>query len=361
MGDDAELELGDDEPEPQAIVVDLPPPNIGEKIKVYLEVHELTDISDDRGSALQALERANPFQALRVMNMNFINVDDPHSRLRLLRSRLRNQSQASYNRELHERVTEFCKKWKLDERAEYALRALDDTAIREVIDEHRHRSMEGLDGHTCSKITMVRIKYARQRQREWNIAKERGQVDGEREEWRGGDPRGGSPPRSRRRMDSPERRVDPSDGKAYTKMQFEECYGGFGEWDSAKVVPKKPRERSPERRIDPSDGKPYTRAEFEECYGGTREWNSAKRHQPAPATVPKEKPVRQKPDTEGPFTAGAQVLVQGLTGAANLNGLCGTVKGRQGGRVIVDIPAQGEKALRAENLVAADTVYSAVD
>eukprot|EP01052_Picozoa_sp_SAG31_P005121 SAG31_NODE_220_length_19925_cov_3.630939_20_plen_216_part_00 len=32
---------------------------------------------------------------------------------------------------------------------------------------------------------------------------------------------------------SPERRIDPEDGEAYTKAEFAECYGGYEEWDAA--------------------------------------------------------------------------------------------------------------------------------
>ncbi|KAJ9456100.1 hypothetical protein DIPPA_14297 [Diplonema papillatum] len=108
-----------------------------------------------------------------------------------------------------------------------------------------------------------------------------------------------------RKGSEPERRVDPTDGKAYTKEEFAECYGGAKEWAAAQRVggaaaqrgaadsKNKPGEKvdssvSPsraakgsrsgdsERRVDPADGKAYLKSEFVACYGGTKEWDGAR-------------------------------------------------------------------------------------
>ena len=99
----------------------------------------------------------------------------------------------------------------------------------------------------------------------------------------------------------PERRIDPTDGKAYTRVEFERCYGGRDEWESAKRVggnktPSQPTEQpqqqqqqpqqqqqqapvrtAPELRRDQSDGRVYTKQDFMDQYGGVKEWNSAER------------------------------------------------------------------------------------
>eukprot|EP01065_Artemidia_motanka_P032688 TRINITY_DN39677_c0_g1_i1.p1 TRINITY_DN39677_c0_g1~~TRINITY_DN39677_c0_g1_i1.p1 ORF type:complete len:335 (+),score=93.81 TRINITY_DN39677_c0_g1_i1:59-1063(+) len=324
---DEDLELGDDEPEPQIAVVDLPPPDVGQKIRDYVAAFQLG--SDDRGSAVQALEQADQFQALRVMNMMFEPHQEPHVRLRLLRSRLRNQSNASSDASLHKRVTDFVRRWNIDERAEYAIRGLDDIAMLEVIDNGRYpMRLDGIDGGGCSRICMTRIKAARQRQREWQTALQHGEVEGQREPW--SHPRAQGPlesvPGPKRRRVSPERRTDPADGNSYTKSEFVDCYGGYAQWDAATPVAATP-EPPPPRKPRPK----------------------------APA------PLRQMAADTGPFKDGASVVVQGLAGMQHLNGQMGTVRGRQGDRVIVEIPANGEKALRPENLAAADAVFSAVD
>eukprot|EP00755_Sulcionema_specki_P008946 Sspe_Gene.42311::Locus_20544_Transcript_1_1_Confidence_1.000_Length_581::g.42311::m.42311 len=80
--------------------------------------------------------------------------------------------------------------------------------------------------------------------------------------------------------DDTEKRVDPTDGKAYTKEEFMDCYGGTKEWDSAEPVQSKVKVDPPaseERRQDPNDGRWYTKEMFLEYYGGTKEWDKAKR------------------------------------------------------------------------------------
>ncbi|KAJ9437706.1 hypothetical protein DIPPA_14379, partial [Diplonema papillatum] len=75
-----------------------------------------------------------------------------------------------------------------------------------------------------------------------------------------------------------ERRIDPSDGLAYTKEDFVAQYGGLAQWDAAgqKNIDTQ------EKRIDPADGMAYTKEEFHECYGGYDEWESATTHDELP-------------------------------------------------------------------------------
>eukprot|EP01060_Flectonema_neradi_P006413 TRINITY_DN1432_c0_g1_i3.p1 TRINITY_DN1432_c0_g1~~TRINITY_DN1432_c0_g1_i3.p1 ORF type:complete len:1011 (+),score=223.24 TRINITY_DN1432_c0_g1_i3:40-3072(+) len=83
----------------------------------------------------------------------------------------------------------------------------------------------------------------------------------------------------------PERRIDPTDGKAYTRTEFEKCYGGTSEWETAKKVggnrsqpPPEPKARiAPEIRRDPADGRVYTKQDFIDQYGGVKEWNAAEK------------------------------------------------------------------------------------
>jgi hypothetical protein len=62
-----------------------------------------------------------------------------------------------------------------------------------------------------------------------------------------------------------ERRLDESDGRTYTKAEFDGVYGVDSDWfwDNSKP---------PERRIDRSDGKAYTKSEFDEVYGAGSDW-----------------------------------------------------------------------------------------
>eukprot|EP00755_Sulcionema_specki_P021321 Sspe_Gene.73978::Locus_45262_Transcript_1_1_Confidence_1.000_Length_3386::g.73978::m.73978/K18408/TDRD9; ATP-dependent RNA helicase TDRD9 len=111
--------------------------------------------------------------------------------------------------------------------------------------------------------------------------------------------------------DDVERRIDPANGKAYTLGEFMDYYGGMKEWDLAEPVRR--QARSPpraskhhgdkaavgqvERRIDPSDMRAYTKEEFVACYRGTKEWESAirmavdKEGAPPPRAPPEEKRV----------------------------------------------------------------------
>ena len=79
-----------------------------------------------------------------------------------------------------------------------------------------------------------------------------------------------------------EYRRDPSDGQAYTKQDFLDCYGGSAEWEKATIVSGAAQK---ERRTDPSDGRQYTKEDFKACYGGYKEWDAA---------APKEKKVEPK-------------------------------------------------------------------
>ena len=55
-------------------------------------------------------------------------------------------------------------------------------------------------------------------------------------------------------------------------------YGGEKEWNSAGVKKITAQE---EKRID-TDGLAYTKADFIECYGGTVEWDAAAVHEELP-------------------------------------------------------------------------------
>lgn len=66
-----------------------------------------------------------------------------------------------------------------------------------------------------------------------------------------------------------ERRIDPTDGQAYTQASFLEEYGTLKQWESAKVGPPL------ERRVDPADGRAYTKQSFLDTYNGLDEWNLA--------------------------------------------------------------------------------------
>lgn len=123
---------------------------------------------------------------------------------------------------------------------------------------------------------------------------------------------------------------------------------------------KRRRTDGEDRRLDPSDGELYSRDEFISCYGSTKEWESAapqKRRPGGPVPVPVG--IERLPDG---FTKGESYVVQGLSSTHSiLNGLVGTVLRAQKGRIIVDIPSHGERAMRAECLVPVDQHYSAVD
>ena len=70
-----------------------------------------------------------------------------------------------------------------------------------------------------------------------------------------------------------ERRVDPTDGNAYTKDEFVQAYGGLKEWEDA--AGNSTTQEEVERRIDSSDGNLYTKEEFIQAYGGLKEWDAA--------------------------------------------------------------------------------------
>lgn len=94
-----------------------------------------------------------------------------------------------------------------------------------------------------------------------------------------------------------ELRVDPADGNAYSRADFVAQYGGTAEWDAVGARMEAERQRQAaaaaeaerqrqaammgggggERRIDSSDGNAYTREEFIDAYGGTAEWDRAQR------------------------------------------------------------------------------------
>jgi len=74
------------------------------------------------------------------------------------------------------------------------------------------------------------------------------------------------------------KRIDPSDGSAYTRDEFIEAYGGTAEWDRAQPVGGAAAggAAAAGKRLDPSDGNAYTREEFIDNYGGTAEWDRAR-------------------------------------------------------------------------------------
>lgn len=88
-----------------------------------------------------------------------------------------------------------------------------------------------------------------------------------------------------------ERRVDTVDGLSYSYEEFEEEYGDEAEDRWCESVPLQLRERPPkvanrtrakvvqespeEERIDPNDGRAYSKQEFEAEYGGANEWDAA--------------------------------------------------------------------------------------
>ena len=75
-----------------------------------------------------------------------------------------------------------------------------------------------------------------------------------------------------------EKRVDPADGRKYSKSEFIAQYKGVREWNAAApgAAPRSAGRGAPvERRIDPADNKSYTKENFISCYGGLKEWNRA--------------------------------------------------------------------------------------
>lgn len=70
--DEEEIELGDDEPEEQGVIVDLVPPDVGQKIEAYVEHYNLPE------EAGEMLRHAPPFIALRVMTAMTRGGPRPH-------------------------------------------------------------------------------------------------------------------------------------------------------------------------------------------------------------------------------------------------------------------------------------------
>ena len=100
--------------------------------------------------------------------------------------------------------------------------------------------------------------------------------------------RGDDDDESAKLSSGPEKRVDPLDGQKYTREEFFKAYGGYDEWRRAaksssstaasmKKSTKAMRriKKGTELRIDPSDGNAYTKLEFVTCYGGLDEWDAA--------------------------------------------------------------------------------------
>ena len=84
-----------------------------------------------------------------------------------------------------------------------------------VINQLRdHYELERISGEYDLGIQETnRVAYAKEKELEAEIQKLKEDLDGDEEE----------------------KRVDPNDGKAYTKREFVEVYGGTAEWDAAKV------------------------------------------------------------------------------------------------------------------------------
>ena len=95
--------------------------------------------------------------------------------------------------------------------------------------------------------------------------------------------------RRRARARHAETRIDPSDGKPYTRDEFVREYGpreGATRWKRAGEV---------ELRVDPVDGRPYDRAAFSEEYGAAAELGAADPADAAFPIVPKEPGAEEAP------------------------------------------------------------------
>ena len=77
--------------------------------------------------------------------------------------------------------------------------------------------------------------------------------------------------------DSPEKRLDISDGVEYTKQEFIDYYGDTMLWDESHLVPK-PLYKE-EKRFDILDGNYYTKKQFLDFYGekdGEKKWKDGR-------------------------------------------------------------------------------------
>jgi len=94
-----------------------------------------------------------------------------------------------------------------------------------------------------------------------------------------------------------EKRIDESDGGAYTRAEFLEVYGDDEVWDISPPYLEPGQEA--ERRIDANDGGNYTKAEFFECYGNYEAWNaSAQSSKQGKSTLKERLAGGQKNDSE---------------------------------------------------------------
>jgi hypothetical protein len=84
-----------------------------------------------------------------------------------------------------------------------------------------------------------------------------------------------------------EKRVDATDGREYTKTEFFDLYGNYDAWDASERNDTHEQlkvetggvvevEAEGEQRIDPTDGGSYTKEEYFEVYGDYEQWKVSK-------------------------------------------------------------------------------------
>ena len=94
-----------------------------------------------------------------------------------------------------------------------------------------------------------------------------------------------------------EKRIDESDGGAYTRAEFLEVYGDDEVWEISAPYLQPGQEA--ERRTDANDGGNYTQAEFFECYGNYKAWDAAAQTStPKKLTLKERLAAGQKNDSE---------------------------------------------------------------
>eukprot|EP00746_Dinoflagellata_sp_MGD_P023212 gnl/MRDRNA2_/MRDRNA2_154403_c0_seq1.p1 gnl/MRDRNA2_/MRDRNA2_154403_c0~~gnl/MRDRNA2_/MRDRNA2_154403_c0_seq1.p1 ORF type:complete len:397 (-),score=100.53 gnl/MRDRNA2_/MRDRNA2_154403_c0_seq1:33-1223(-) len=109
------------------------------------------------------------------------------------------------------------------------------------------------------------------------------QVYGGTKEWDEAKPKAPPKPAPAKPVESEELRIDKNDGQLYSKSSFVYVYGGTAEWDAAE----------PEKRLDKTDGLYYTKEDFIEQYGGTIEWEAAN---PTRLAIQQQQAAAQGPD-----------------------------------------------------------------
>eukprot|EP01065_Artemidia_motanka_P039084 TRINITY_DN47924_c0_g1_i1.p1 TRINITY_DN47924_c0_g1~~TRINITY_DN47924_c0_g1_i1.p1 ORF type:complete len:284 (+),score=58.13 TRINITY_DN47924_c0_g1_i1:59-910(+) len=282
MADDR-IELSDDESEPQAAIVNLPPPDISEKMQAYLDYYKLPEEARD------LLTSCSPFDAIRVMQQSWEGIDDTPARLRVLRSRIKRQSTCCMDYDHSQEITNFVKKYRLPDRVEFAIRSLEKAEAQEVINPRNPRHLlDGVDVSGRIGIVLSRCKYAKidVQNATWGGKGWRGGGGGwggggGGKGWEGGG--GGSSGYSRSTANGRE-----------PQSAADRLFGGSSQ--RGKRPPEdvlQPRQKRPragasgdariETRIDPADGNRYSLRQFVECYGGEAEWVAAGRSAFLPA------------------------------------------------------------------------------